>query len=149
VEKARGLFVEGLFDFSGAPATDGGVDEDEVVGALHAHKVEVDEELVGGMRREDDEAIAFGDTESGAHGVVNGVGDEALGGGGHEVVNGDANQGHECPRRLDVEGGVYVADQVADVAAAVEEGDHGLFGRILLGGVVGVDGGVPLGPEGF
>jgi hypothetical protein len=47
------------------------------------------------------------------------------------------------------EGGVYVADEVADVAAAVEEGDHGLLGGVFGGGVVGVDGGVPLGPEGF
>jgi len=91
VEEAGGFFVEGLLDFGGAPATDGGVDEDKVVGALHAHEGLVDEEFVGRVGGEDDEAIAFGDAEGGAHGVVYRVGDEALGGGGHEVVDGDTD----------------------------------------------------------
>src|ERR1700760_3543400 len=43
--------------------------------------------------------------------------------------------------------GVDVADEVADVAAAVEQGDHGLFGGVACGRVVGVLGGVPLRPE--
>src|ERR1700743_2754395 len=46
-----------------------------------------------------------------------------------------------------VQRGVDVADEVADVAAAVEEGDHGLLGGVAGSGVVGVFGGVPLGPE--
>ena len=44
---------------------------------------------------------------------------------------------------------VYVADEVADVAATVEEGDHRLLGGVFGGGVVGGYGGVPFGPEGF
>ena len=46
------------------------------------------------------------------------------------------------------EGVVDVADEVAEVAAAVEEGDHRVAGGGLGGGVVGVDGQVPLGVEG-
>ena len=47
------------------------------------------------------------------------------------------------------EGGVYVANQVADVAAAVEKGYKGLLGGVFGGFVARVYGGVPLGPEGF
>ena len=47
-----------------------------------------------------------------------------------------------------LEGVVDVADEVAEVAAAVEQGDHGVAGGGFGGGVVGVDGGVPLGVEG-
>ncbi len=53
------------------------------------------------------------------------------------------------PVMLEVEGGVDVADEVADVAAAIEESDHGLLGGVFGGVVVGVDGEVPGGPEGF
>jgi hypothetical protein len=51
--------------------------------------------------------------------------------------------------KLRIESGVDIADEVADVAAAVEEGDHGLLGGFFGGVATGVDGGVPLGPEGF
>ena len=46
------------------------------------------------------------------------------------------------------EGFVDVADEVAEVAAAVEEGDHRVAGGGFGGGVSGVEGGVPLGVEG-
>src|ERR1700722_12560299 len=49
--------------------------------------------------------------------------------------------------RSGFEGVVYVADEVAEVAAAVEQGDHGVAGGEFGGGGVGVDGGVPLGVE--
>lgn len=91
MEEVRGLLIEGLFDFGGAAAAEGGVDEDEVVGAIDAHEGGIDVELVLRVRGEDDEAVAFGDAEGVAHGGVDGVGDGAAVGGGHGVVNGDAD----------------------------------------------------------
>lgn len=50
---------------------------------------------------------------------------------------------------LDVERGVDVTDEVADIGAAVEESDDGLDGCVFGSVIVAVDGVVPLGPEGF
>jgi hypothetical protein len=44
---------------------------------------------------------------------------------------------------------VDVADEVANVTAAVEQGDHGVLDTVFGGGVIGIDSFIPDGPKGF